>query len=166
MLGPIRYFLRARRAALTYIWTTLYNLIFRPNSPQKHIKIDDEERQLNNQDPFPHRPLSPLFIIVRMLLLILLTLLIILLFLAYVIYKPPSPVINFFQHKYPSIIFQVPTTQRVLALTIDDAPSRHTPQILDLLKAHNAKATFFIIGSQASSPSDRAVLERIHAEGH
>jgi peptidoglycan/xylan/chitin deacetylase (PgdA/CDA1 family) len=101
-----------------------------------------------------------------MLLLILLTLLIILLFLAYVIYKPPSPVINFFQHKYPSIIFQVPTTQRVLALTIDDAPSPHTPQILDLLKAHNAKATFFIIGSQASSPSDRAVLERIHAEGH
>jgi peptidoglycan/xylan/chitin deacetylase (PgdA/CDA1 family) len=102
-----------------------------------------------------------------MLLLLLLTLLIILLLIAYIIYKPPGPLITYLQHKYPSIIFQASTSQRVVALTIDDAPSPYTAQILDLLKTYDAKATFFIIGSQVtSSPTHRALLDRIHAEGH
>jgi hypothetical protein len=41
-----------------------------PNAPQKHIKTDDEERQLSNQYCFfPHRPRSRLIPILKMLLL-------------------------------------------------------------------------------------------------
>jgi peptidoglycan/xylan/chitin deacetylase (PgdA/CDA1 family) len=46
------------------------------------------------------------------------------------------------------VLFHHPTTEKVIALTIDDAPSTHTPAILNLLQSHNATATFFIIGSQ------------------
>ena len=35
-----------RRLALACLWTAIYNLIPHPNTPQEHIKIDDEERQL------------------------------------------------------------------------------------------------------------------------
>jgi hypothetical protein len=33
---------------VVYLWTALYNLIFSPNIPQKHIKIDNEERQFSD----------------------------------------------------------------------------------------------------------------------
>ena len=53
----------------------------------------------------------------------------------------------------------------VVYLTIDDGPHPvYTPQILDVLARHNARATFFVIGSPAGrSP---AIVERIVAEGH
>lgn len=35
-----------------------------------------------------------------------------------------------------------------MALTIDDAPSEYTEEIMDVLKVNNATATFFVIGSQ------------------
>jgi peptidoglycan/xylan/chitin deacetylase (PgdA/CDA1 family) len=46
------------------------------------------------------------------------------------------------------VLFHVPTDKKVVALTIDDAPSTHTTEILRLLQLHNAAATFFLIGSQ------------------
>jgi hypothetical protein len=45
----------------------LYHLVFRLSTPKRHIKIDDEERQLSDQ--FPHRPRSRLISILKMLLL-------------------------------------------------------------------------------------------------
>ncbi|KAE9372584.1 carbohydrate esterase family 4 protein [Stipitochalara longipes BDJ] len=164
MFRPFKNLLRARRAFLTYLWTTSYNLISGTNTPKKHIKIDDEERQLSSDGPYSQHSHLPRLL--RMLLLILLTLLLILFLLAYTIYKPPFFIISFFQWKYPSVLFHLPlpSSQKLIALTIDDAPSPYTSQILDLLKEYNAKATFFIIGSQISShPS---ILARIHAEGH
>ena len=110
MLGPVRYLLRARRALLTYLWTTTYNLISDSPTPKKHIKIDDEERQLSQDSQF-HRPRSPLIHPLKMLLLTLLSLLIILLLLAYTIYKPPNFLISYLQTKYPSVIFQLPSLQ-------------------------------------------------------
>jgi peptidoglycan/xylan/chitin deacetylase (PgdA/CDA1 family) len=165
MLGPIRYLLRARRAAITYVFTTLYNLVSGSPTSKKHIKIDDEERQLSPQDLSFYRPRSRVTQVLRMLLLTLL-LLIIFLLLAYIIYKPPNFIISFLQWKYPSVIFHLPllSNQKIIALTIDDAPSPYTSQILDLLKQYNAKATFFIIGSQIASHPD--LLQRIHDEGH
>jgi peptidoglycan/xylan/chitin deacetylase (PgdA/CDA1 family) len=52
-----------------------------------------------------------------------------------------------------------------IALTFDDGPDeRFTPQILDILAQHNAKATFFVIGRFArKSP---ALIRRIVDEGH
>ena len=52
-----------------------------------------------------------------------------------------------------------------IALTFDDGPDpRFTPKILDILRAKNVPATFFVIGLAASnSPS---LLRRIYNEGH
>jgi peptidoglycan/xylan/chitin deacetylase (PgdA/CDA1 family) len=52
----------------------------------------------------------------------------------------------------------------VLALTFDDGPSEWTPQILDLLAAHDARATFFILGSSIAGREE--VLRRALDEGH
>ena len=37
---------------------------------------------------------------------------------------------------------------KVVALTLDDAPSGYTPEILEVLKENDARATFFVIGGQ------------------
>ena len=66
----------------------------------------------------------------------------------YIIYKPPNLLIRYFQSRWPDVLWHVPLKQKVIALTIDDAPSQFTQEIVDLLKEHDAKATFFIIGAQ------------------
>ncbi len=60
----------------------------------------------------------------------------------------------------------VPATQaKNVAITFDDGPSpKWTPQILDILKRNNVKATFFVIGDNARAHP--AILKRIYAEGH
>ncbi|KAH8802771.1 hypothetical protein F5884DRAFT_861126 [Xylogone sp. PMI_703] len=95
---------------------------------------------------------------------LILSVLVLVLILGYIIYSPPSLVIDFLQWKYPDVLFHVPTAQKVVALTIDDAPSSETAKILDLLQQHGAKATFFVIGSQIKAHP--GILERILAEGH
>ncbi|MCL5116165.1 MAG: polysaccharide deacetylase family protein [Firmicutes bacterium] len=48
------------------------------------------------------------------------------------------------------IIKQVLTTQKVVALTFDDGPTKTwTPKILQVLKENRVRATFFVIGSHA-----------------
>lgn len=51
--------------------------------------------------------------------------------------------------------------KKYMALTFDDGPSKYTQQILDILKEHGAKATFFNVGTGAqSSPKlSKAVLD-------
>ena len=52
-----------------------------------------------------------------------------------------------------------------IALTFDDGPDpQYTPQILDILKAKNVHATFFLIGENGES--NPALVDRIYAEGH
>ncbi|MBO3752214.1 glycosyltransferase [Streptosporangiaceae bacterium NEAU-GS5] len=52
-----------------------------------------------------------------------------------------------------------------IALTFDDGPDpRWTPQILDVLARHHAKATFFVIGARAAE--NPAIIRRMVAEGH
>ncbi|RDW61425.1 carbohydrate esterase family 4 protein [Coleophoma crateriformis] len=87
--------------------------------------------------------------------------------LAYTIYKPPDFLIDYFQWKYPEVLFHVPLSQKTVALTLDDAPSTSTAQVLDVLKAYGAKATFFVIGSQVDGvPGRPELLQRMHDEGH
>ncbi|GMX63760.1 hypothetical protein Elgi_32400 [Paenibacillus elgii] len=58
-----------------------------------------------------------------------------------------------------------PIPSKQVALTFDDGPDgKYTPKILDILKQHNVKATFFVVGSQVSKYPD--FLKRIHEEGH
>ena len=58
-----------------------------------------------------------------------------------------------------------PQRGAALYLTLDDGPHPvHTPRVLDLLAAHHAKATFFLIGKQAEQHP--GLVERIVSEGH
>lgn len=52
---------------------------------------------------------------------------------------------------------------KTIYLTFDDGPSSVTPQILDILKREQVKATFFTIGK---SDSYNSILKRIVKEGH
>lgn len=52
----------------------------------------------------------------------------------------------------------------LVALTFDDGPSVWTDQILDLLAAHDAQATFFVLGA-AITEDTRATVGRIVDEG-
>ncbi|MDD4371414.1 MAG: polysaccharide deacetylase [Anaerostipes sp.] len=49
-------------------------------------------------------------------------------------------------------------------LTFDDGPSKHTDQILDILKKNDVKATFFVVGNPTKEAKRK--YQRIVAEGH
>ena len=51
----------------------------------------------------------------------------------------------------------------VIYLTFDDGPSNVTPEILDILKENDVKATFFIVDY---SEEDKSKIQRIIEEGH
>lgn len=58
-----------------------------------------------------------------------------------------------------------PRFGRKVALTFDDGPDpEHTPRVLDILAAHGARATFFLIGQRAARTG--ALVRRIAAAGH
>ena len=65
---------------------------------------------------------------------------------------------------YPDIDVTALKGKKLVALTFDDGPSPYTAKLLDKLKSADAKATFFIMGSRASTYS--AVVKRMEAEGH
>ena len=81
-------------------------------------------------------------------MLFLLSLMCILIAPFYMIYKPPTYLVRYFQWRWPDVLWRVPTSAKVIALTIDDGPSEHTEEIMQILHANGATATFFIIGSQ------------------
>lgn len=63
------------------------------------------------------------------------------------------------------IIREFPTARREVWLTIDDGPDPHdTPQILDALARHEARATFFVIGRKVDAHRD--LVWRSFREGH
>jgi peptidoglycan/xylan/chitin deacetylase (PgdA/CDA1 family) len=102
----------------------------------------------------------------RMLtLLLLLFLIFVLIFPFYSIYKPPKLLIRYFQIRWPDVLWEVdvPKGQKVIALTIDDAPSENTEEILKVLKENGARATFFVIGAQIDGRE--GVLNRMVADG-
>ncbi len=51
-----------------------------------------------------------------------------------------------------------------IALTFDDGPNKYQNAVLDVLKQHNVKATFFTVGAMAKAHPD--ILARTAAEGH
>ncbi|MTV50270.1 polysaccharide deacetylase family protein [Heliobacillus mobilis] len=54
--------------------------------------------------------------------------------------------------------------KKVAYLTFDDGPSEITPMVLDILKQHNIKATFFVIGNRVEAYPE--LVKRIVSEGH
>lgn len=57
-----------------------------------------------------------------------------------------------------------PGDDKVIALTFDDGPWPTTPELLDVLKEYDVKATFFTIGNQIADYPD--AMEREVKEGH
>ncbi|KAL5002067.1 hypothetical protein BDV10DRAFT_130114 [Aspergillus recurvatus] len=86
----------------------------------------------------------------------------------YIIYKPPHLLVSYFARKYPDILWHVPNlkpgAQPIVALTIDDAPSEFTPEILRLLRENDARATFFLIGDHI--PGREGLMRDAVNEGH
>jgi len=65
----------------------------------------------------------------------------------------------------PGVIWEARVREPVVALTFDDGPDPvYTPQVLDLLKRHGAKATFFVTGRRAQEYPE--LVARIVAEGN
>jgi peptidoglycan/xylan/chitin deacetylase (PgdA/CDA1 family) len=66
------------------------------------------------------------------------------------------------------VLARLPTREPVVWLTIDDGPSDETPAILDLLEAHGARATFFLVGERAAARPDlvRGIARRGHGIGN
>ena len=52
-----------------------------------------------------------------------------------------------------------------MALTFDDGPDPvYTPRILEILRRHKVRATFFVLGAHV--PGNEELLRRIYSEGH
>jgi len=65
---------------------------------------------------------------------------------------------------FSPVLRRLPTREAVVWLTIDDGPSDDTEAMLDLLDAHAAKATFFVVAERARARP--ALLAQIVARGH
>ena len=66
---------------------------------------------------------------------------------------------------YPSFLWEMPKGEKKLYITFDDGPHPTiTPQVLEILKKFNAKATFFCIGNNVNKYKD--TFELIKNEGH
>ncbi|WP_237416812.1 polysaccharide deacetylase family protein [Halobacillus halophilus] len=62
-------------------------------------------------------------------------------------------------------IWEVPTETKWVAVTFDDGPSgTYTPEIMEVLKKHGAKGTFFVVGSRAQKHPD--LIREMVEEGH
>jgi len=67
--------------------------------------------------------------------------------------------------RYLGTITHVNTNEPLVALTFDDGPdSRTTPQLLNILQRHQARATFFMIGENALRFPE--LVQQIAEEGH
>jgi len=75
--------------------------------------------------------------------------------------RPPT----YLRFLYPGVVWNFPTTEKIIYLTFDDGPIPEvTSKVLDLLKQYNAQATFFCIGENVKKHPE--VYKRILAEGH
>jgi peptidoglycan-N-acetylglucosamine deacetylase len=65
----------------------------------------------------------------------------------------------------PNVVYRVRLDLPLVALSFDDGPHpTFTPQVLDILRRHEAKATFFLIGERALRYPE--LVARIKAAGH
>jgi peptidoglycan/xylan/chitin deacetylase (PgdA/CDA1 family) len=79
--------------------------------------------------------------------------------------RPSDWVLDAVSTYYPGVVFRVDTTERAIALTIDDAPHPDvTPGLLRVLRDRGVHATFFVIGSYAEAYPD--LVDSIRANGH
>ena len=57
--------------------------------------------------------------------------------------------------------------KKIISITFDDGPHpSNTTKVLDMLKSKGVKATFFILGENLYSDSQKALVKRAYDEGH
>jgi peptidoglycan/xylan/chitin deacetylase (PgdA/CDA1 family) len=70
-----------------------------------------------------------------------------------------------FQKFFTGILWRIPNPNQTLFLSFDDGPIPEvTPWVLEVLKVHSAKATFFCVGDNVRKYPD--IKSRILQEGH
>lgn len=66
---------------------------------------------------------------------------------------------------YVKAVCRIPTDRKQVMLTFDDGVDEvQTPLVLDVLRRHHVKATFFLVGERAQAHPD--IVRRMVAEGH
>jgi peptidoglycan/xylan/chitin deacetylase (PgdA/CDA1 family) len=77
----------------------------------------------------------------------------------------PLAVLGVLERLTPNFIYRVRTERPLAALSFDDGPHpEFTPQVLEILKRLDAKATFFLIGERALRNPE--LVSRIRDAGH
>lgn len=77
----------------------------------------------------------------------------------------PLAVLSVLERLTPNVTYRVRTELPLVALSFDDGPHpTFTPQVLEILQRHEAKATFFLIGERALRHPE--IVSGIKAEGH
>ncbi len=77
----------------------------------------------------------------------------------------PFTIFSLFERVTPNVIYRVRTNRRLVGLSFDDGPHpTFTPEVLEILRRHDAKATFFLIGERAVRHPE--IIARIKADGH
>lgn len=63
------------------------------------------------------------------------------------------------------VITEIPVREQAVAFTFDDGPNPlYTPQVLEIFREVQGKATFFMIGTQIEK--DMETAKAVHAQGH
>ncbi len=78
---------------------------------------------------------------------------------------PMTPIFRTWSRLNGRVLYEVQTDRPIIALTIDDGPDpQTTPQILDLLAKHDARATFFMLANRIAG--NEHLITRLVSEGH
>ena len=77
----------------------------------------------------------------------------------------PRAIVRVLRVLFPSIIWEMNTSERVIAITFDDGPDPvFTPKVLEVLRRYKITATFFLVGERVHRFPD--LLRQIREEGH
>lgn len=86
-------------------------------------------------------------------------------FCIFVFWTEPLWVLPALERLTQNIVYRVRTREPLVALSFDDGPHpSFTPQVLEILQRHDARATFFLIGERALRHPE--VVKAIRAGGH
>ena len=135
--------------------------------PRQHNRLDYQRRRRMSM---PTLIIISIFSIICFILLALTA-----------VYKQPYWLICVLQYYHPDVLWHIPLptantdssydnknslNNKIVALTIDDVPSKYSLEIADILRENDAHATFFVIGAQAQLRGGHQVLTRLVEQGH